>query len=206
MSLIFALSPAPTSDSWAEVTALATVGLFFAACVAGLIAKKQIGKLNEQLELQRHVESRKRVYEHLSRLFDRDFLIMTAEAQNFFRTHPGDASSWEDAWGKKTDRQQAMITAVLNFYEIVAIEYNDQKDELLDRALAKKTLPYLVGDVWLLAEPFVHWIREEVKDDGAYAEWELMYRKADGTVTPAGPPASAPAAPGSAPPKPVSPD
>jgi hypothetical protein len=175
MLLIFVFSQAPASDSWSAVTALATVGLFLAACAAGAIAKQQIGKLSEQLELQRQFERRRRVYEHLSRLFDREFLLMTAEAQNFFRAHPKDASSWKAAWDKKTDKQQSMITAVLNFYEVVAIEYNDPKDELLDKALADKTLTYLVGGVWLLAEPFVRWIREEYKNEGAYDEWERMY-------------------------------
>ena len=65
---------------------------------------------------------------------------------------------------------------MLNFYEVVAIEYNDPDDELLDKALADKTLTYLVGDVWLLAEPFVLWMRHEYGIAGAYDEWQRMYR------------------------------
>ena len=85
-------SQLPAPDVWTKLTALATAGLFIAACVAGAIAKQQIGKLNEQLQLQRQFERRRRVYEHLSRLFDREFLLMTAEAQNFFKAHPKDTA------------------------------------------------------------------------------------------------------------------
>ncbi|MGA8363434.1 MAG: hypothetical protein WB709_02820 [Solirubrobacteraceae bacterium] len=63
----------------------------------------------------------------------------------------------------------------MNFYEIVASEYNDATDELLDRDVADKALTYVVDDMWPLAEPFVRWLREKPGLEEAFDELESMY-------------------------------
>lgn len=113
-------------------------------------------------------------------------MLMTVEVQSLFKEHARlkrgkngirCKRGWNEIWTAKTDAQQTMIIAVLNFYEFVAGEYNDG-GQLLDKSVADKFLSYVVDGVWLQAKPFVYWLREEY-GDGAYEEWERMYRRTE---------------------------
>jgi hypothetical protein len=124
------------ADIAASVAAFATVGLFIAACYAGWVAKRQLGRLDQQLTAQRKTEGRRRVFDHLTRLFDPNFIAMDTEAQRLFRARPKDSDGWETLWKGKGDDEKARISAAMNFYEVVVGDYNDPKGEVLDRATA----------------------------------------------------------------------
>jgi hypothetical protein len=164
-------------DVGTGVAALATLGLFLAACYAGTIAARQLAGLKEQLTDGRRAEGRRRVFDHLAQLFDHDFVEMDSEAQRLFnaRPKPADGAAWETLWNQKTPEQQTKILVVMNFYEVVAGEYNDPKGELLDRSTADKALSYIASEMWLRAEPVVHLLRIRFKERLAYAEWEKLH-------------------------------
>lgn len=164
-------------DIAASVAAVATVGLLVAASIAGVAAWRQLGGLTQQLQHQRKADGRRRVYEHLSRLFDRDFIKMDTEAQRLFRTRPAppDAAAWKTLWDSKSESEKAKIMSTMNFYEVVAGEYNDTRQELLDKSTADKALVYIADQMWTQAEPFVRWLRTEYKEDRAYEEWEQLH-------------------------------
>jgi hypothetical protein len=159
------------------VGAASTVGLFLAACVAGRIASRQLRGLKEQVSDGRAAEGRRRVFEHLGQLFDGEFVEMETEATRLFGAKPAppDAAAWATLWSQKSDVQKSRIMAVMNFYEVVAGEYNDPTGELLDRKTADKALSYIADAMWLRAAPFVAWLRDDFKEQRAYAEWEQLH-------------------------------
>ncbi len=129
----------------ALVGAVATLGLVAAAIWAGVIAFQslqgvreqlklqhdQLGDLKEQLRLQRQSAQRQRVYELLSQLFDGDFIRMSLVAEQLFEEQAPNPGGWQALWEARTPEQRSMITAVMNFYEVVACEYiaPDQLDK-----------------------------------------------------------------------------
>ena len=158
------------------IAALATLGLLGAAIAAGVIAYEQLGGLGQQLELQRKSERRRRVHELLEHLFDVDFVKMSLEAEGLFRHPPTRPSGWKALWEAKTDEQKSMITAIMNFYEVVASEYNDPRGDLLDKELADKALTIITDGMWQLAASFVYRLRTLPGAGEAYAEWEHLHR------------------------------
>lgn len=165
------------ADIGGVIAAVASFGLLCAAIAAGIIAYRQLGGLRQQLELQRLSERRRRVHEFLEQLFDYDFIKMSQEAEELFASRPAMPSGWKALWEAKTAEEKSMITATMNFYEVVASEYNDPKGDLLDRDLADKALTFIADAMWLQAESFVHWLRTlPVRGASkAYAEWEHMH-------------------------------
>jgi hypothetical protein len=157
------------------VGAVATFGLLLAACAAGILASRQLGQLKEQITLQRKTEGRRRVFEHLAQLFDRDFIEMDTEAQRLFKARPKDPDGWETLWEAKSDDAKFRVASAMNFYEVIAGDYNDPEGEVLDRATADRALAYIADAMWVLAKPFVYWLREHFKNDRAYAEWEQLH-------------------------------
>jgi hypothetical protein len=146
-------------SSW--VAAIATLGLLVAAIVGGYTAIKT-------LRTQHLTERRRRVYDLLGRVFDEDFIGMGIVAQEFFAKPPRTAAGWARRWSATTADKQAVIQAVMNFYEIVAGEYN--AGDLLDRDLADKALMFITYAWWKRAAPFVDWVAVH-SDSHAYEEW-----------------------------------
>jgi hypothetical protein len=185
-----------TGDVAAIVVAIATVGLLIAASIAGWIANKQLVRLTQQLEDQRTAEGRRRVYEHLAQLFDRDFIETDTDAQRLFNTRPvPDDDTWEGLWKQKSDQEKARIVTVMNFYEVVAGEYNDDGNQLIDKATADKALTVIASRMWVQAEGFARWFRRYRSADLAYADWERLHDTVSATKAPR------PAATGEAPTK-----
>lgn len=158
------------------IAALATAGLLVAAYIAGRIANRQLRSLGQQVELQRNTELRRRVYEHLAQLFESEFVLRASQAKRLFKARPEQPGGWQSLWDQKTDDEKAVITSVMNFYEVVAGEYNDS---LLDRAIAHKALIFVADATWLQARPFVKWLRTRYHVPRAYDEWERMHDEWD---------------------------
>jgi hypothetical protein len=180
------------SDIAASVAAAATVGLLIAAWIAGRIAKAQLGKLTDQLAEQRTAEGRRRVYAHLSQLFDSDFIEMETDAQRLFKARPvPDDAGWAALWAQKNDNEKARILAAMNFYEVVAGEYNDANDHLIDKATADKALAIIASRMWVQAKPFVDWFRSTFGVERAFADWEELHGTVSGEEQPGAAPAAA---------------
>jgi hypothetical protein len=157
------------------LTGIATLLLFVVAVVAAKFAKAQV---DQQKDLAR----RQRVYEHLAQLYDRDFVLMMSAAQELFEEGPPDESGWENAWEARDGDTKSEIVAAMNFFEIVAGEYNDLR-EYLDKKAAQKALLVIADGLWEQAAPFVSWARKG-SDSRSYEQWEEMSRRADRTVLP----------------------
>jgi hypothetical protein len=157
-----------TGDSfgnWAAgLGAAATLGILVAAVWAAVYG------VRNQIEQQRTIERRRRVYDHQATLNSRDFAEMTAEAVHFielFRSNPATAApSWQRAFAAVKMR----VIAVLNFYELVAGEYNET---LLDRDIANPTLAYVAVGMWDYADPFLAHLRQEGGGVG-FEQWKAM--------------------------------
>jgi hypothetical protein len=171
-----ALPPSPPASTLGDVggllTGIATLLLFAVAIIAAAFAKAQI---DQQKELAR----RQRVYEHLAQLYDRDFVLMMSEAQELFEVRPPD---WEHAWDGRLGDAKSEILAAMNFFEIVAGEYNDPRG-YLDKQAAQKALLVIADGLWEQAAPFVHWARKG-SDSRSYEQWELMSKRPDREVRP----------------------
>jgi hypothetical protein len=114
------------------------------------------------------------VYDHIERLFDRDFVLMLSAAEELFVENPDDADGWEALWTARDPRKQAEVLAAMNFFEIVAGEYNDPSG-ILDRAVADKGLRFIADAMWTKAEPFVLWLRGSEPEPRPFEEWERMH-------------------------------
>lgn len=195
-----------TADVGGLIAAIATLGLLGAAWKAGGIAKQQLTGLRDQLVIQQQIERRRRVYQHLARLNDPDFIRMSNVAGRLFKSRLDDRGwsrlrnlvrlllrrraaepdGWKAIWKDTSDEDRSVVLSVMNFYEIVAGEYNDPKEELLDNALADKALIYIADAWWLQAESFVHWLRKATGSKRAFDEWERMHEKRVAAQTPGG--------------------
>jgi hypothetical protein len=156
------------------VAACATLGLLIAAVVAGIIARQQVIGLRSQLALQRRLQSQQRVYDHIERLFDRDFVLMLSAAEELFVENPDPAGGWDALWTARDPQKQAEVLAAMNFFEIVAGEYNDPTG-ILDRAVADKALRVIADGMWTKAEPFVRWLGGTRPKPRPFEEWERMH-------------------------------
>jgi hypothetical protein len=173
---MLAAGTSTAADIAASVAAAATVGLFIAAWAGGRTANKQLRELRDQRQDQLIAEGRRRVYAHLARLFDSDFVKMTAEAQRLFKASKTlDDTALKELWVPKRDEEKARILAVMNFYEIFAGEYNDADGNLIDKATADKAISILADRMWMQAEPFIGWFRTHFGTPLAFADWQQLH-------------------------------
>lgn len=160
-----------TSDifvGWATVAlAAATWGLLIAAIWAGSKAARGV---RDQINEQRLIERRRRVFELQSVLSRADFIAINAEAVQMMDAFRSDPSSARTEWDSLSSFRSLRILAVLNFYELVATEYNE---EFLDRVAANKNLAYTVVATWEYAEGFVAYLRDN--DPAYFDEWKYLY-------------------------------
>jgi hypothetical protein len=168
------------ADLGGLIAACATVGLLIAAVIAGRIARDQVIGLRQQLTLQQRLQSQRRVYDHIERLFDRDFVLMLSTAEDLFIEKPESPGGWEALWTARDSQQQAEVLAAMNFFEIVAGEYNDSSG-ILDRAVADKGLRFIADGMWTKAKPFVLWLRGSDPAPRAFEEWQRMYDQPSNT-------------------------
>jgi hypothetical protein len=161
-------------DVFTGVVALATAGLFVAATAAAIIARNQLRGLNAQLVAQQKTEARRRVSEHRLAFSDRNFVRMQTEAERFLMLAGAGAGDWSQAWAAKKDSEKFRITAAMNFYETLASDYNAPDQGVLDREMANRELAYVASARWVVAKPFVYWLREQF-DPRAYVEWEQLH-------------------------------
>jgi hypothetical protein len=76
------------ADIGGVIAAVATIGLLITAIVAGSLAKEQLVGLRSQLTLQQQMQRQRRVYDHIERLFDRDFVLMLSTAEEWTKAEP----------------------------------------------------------------------------------------------------------------------
>jgi hypothetical protein len=176
------------ADVGAVVAAVATLGLLGAAIWAGVSASgslgevreqsrvqhDQLGELQKQLRLQRQSAQRDRVYELLSQLFKGDFIRMSLVAEALFQENPPDAGGWRACWEARTREERSMITTVMNFYEVVASEYNSP--DQLDRQVANRSLIPVADGMWRSAAGLVEWMRTLPGGERDYWDWEQMHK------------------------------
>ena len=86
-----------------------------------------------------------------------------------------DPDGWEAIWEAKGDDEKLRVASAMNFYEVVAGDYNDPQEEVLDRATADRALAYIANAMSIQAKPFVYWLRGHFKDERAYADWEQLH-------------------------------
>jgi hypothetical protein len=150
---------------WATaVGAAATVGILIAAVWAAVYGARN------QIEQQRAIERRRRVYDHQATLNSRDFAEMTAEAVSFIELFRSNVPTAVPLWQGAYPAAKMRVIAVLNFYELVAGEYNET---LLDRGIADMTLAYAAVGMWDYTYPFLAQIRREGGEVG-FEQWKEM--------------------------------
>jgi hypothetical protein len=160
---------------WATAgVAVATLLLFATALWAGSLAKREIaeGRANveKQIRTQHTLEAQRRVFALQSTLNSREFVEMSAKLVTVVRSFPSDSSAGVAVWKATLDLDQMVVLAVLNFYELVASEYNAK---LLDREVADMNLAYTVVRMWDYVNKLVTSLR---LDNPAYFdEWEHLY-------------------------------
>jgi hypothetical protein len=171
---------------WATVgVAAATAGLLIAAVWAG---KKAADGVNKQINVQRDIDERHianqqgierqhRVLDHQAILSSRDFVEMSAPGIELFRQFREDAEEAKSKWQTMTVLQQMTVLAVLNYYELVAGEYNS---DALDRQTADVNLAYATIVMWEYAATFIDYLRST--DPAYYAEWKYMYDHYGATI------------------------
>jgi hypothetical protein len=156
-----------TFGDWATAAgAAATVGLFVAAVWAAIYGVKA------QIEEQRGIERRRRVYDHQSVLNSRDFAEMSADADPLIQLFRSDADAGKERWEAASDLIKARVIAVFNFYELVATEYNAA---FLDRSIANVNLAYVVVAEWEYARPFLSYLGRG--DAATYDQWAMLDRQ-----------------------------
>jgi hypothetical protein len=158
-----AISLQDAADWGTIVTGAATLGLFLAAIGAGIIAIRQ-------LDAQRVIAERRRVYDHLEAFYDVSFLAMASEAEQLFRIFRDHRSDGIAKWQEMSAWKQARIQAVMNFYEEVASEYNA---DFLEKQAADLTLVYVAVTIYERAEVMIDWVRQT--DPVYFEQWKRLY-------------------------------
>lgn len=128
------------------------MGLLITAIVAGGIAREQVIGLRHQLTLQQRLQRQQRVYDHIERLFDRDFVLMLTVAEELFVEKPESSGGWEALWTARGPQKQAEVLAAMNFFEIVAGEYTIPAGSWTDQ-----------------------WLRGWYPEPRAFEEWQNMH-------------------------------
>jgi hypothetical protein len=166
------------SDSFGNamtaIEAIATVGLLVAAVLAGRTAAKSVGVaaegINQQIEEQRRIEQRRRTYELLGIYMSADFLQRTADVLPMLNVFNDDRALGEQRWKEISEKDKVAVTAVLNFYELVATEYNAG---FLERDVADKHLAYATIVMWERTRGIVAWLR--ASNERYYEQWKYLY-------------------------------
>lgn len=166
------------SDTFGDVgalfVALATFGLLLAAIWAGKTAKESVEVAGEgirsQIEEQRRIERRRRTYELLGIYMSADFLQRSTDTVPVLRIFNRDRAAGEAHWKQMTETGKVTVTSVLNFYELVATEYNSG---FLDRDVADKHLAYATIVMWEHAKGHLEWRRAGNKR--YYEQWKYLY-------------------------------
>jgi hypothetical protein len=168
-----------TDDSfgdWATLLgALATLGLLIAAVWAGWKAARGV---SEQIKEQRRIQRRARVFDLQSRFSASDFIAMNAEAVAMMEAFAADPSTAAMRWERMSNVRTLRVLAVLNFYELVATEYNSG---VLERDVADPNLAYTVVATWDAAEAFLTYLRRT--DPAYFAEWKYLYDHSRDRIT-----------------------
>jgi hypothetical protein len=154
------------------VGAGATVALFFAAVGAGRIAERSIraaaNDVQTQIQEQRKIEERRRVYDHLATFNSRHFTETSVEALNVFQLFKRKPAT-EATWKRVSPSEKAAMQTVLNFYEEIANEYNSG---FLD-AQVSQPLVFVAVVVWRQAEELIDFLRRE--DPRFLEQWRVLY-------------------------------
>jgi hypothetical protein len=163
-----------TGVGWTAVGALATVGLLLAAIWAGLTAKGSItaaaAGVASQIDEHRKLERRRRTYELLSTYLSSDFIERTGITVPVLRQFEQSRQAGVARWEKLNESDWVTVTAVLNFYELVATEYNAG---FLDQDVADKHLAYATVMMWRAAQALVKWLQE--RDPRYYNQWQYLF-------------------------------
>src|SRR5579859_7357285 len=149
------------------ILAGATLFLAIAATWAGFSAKHQIDE-------QRAIERRRRVYDHSQKLGNTEFAEMTAAAVEVFSAFRISRQFGILKWKNMPANEQARVQVVLNYWEELAMEYNL---DFLDRTLMDRSLAYVAIDMWDIAEPLTAWFRE--RNPLYLEEWWKLYENRD---------------------------
>jgi hypothetical protein len=161
------LTSDPLGDYATLGGAVATAGLLVVAIVVGLKAACDI---REQIDTQRAIQRKQRVFELQGAFSSREFAEMSAAAADVIELFRANRSAAMTTWEHHTSREKAMMAlAVLNFYELVAAEYNA---ESFDRATADSYMGYAAVIMWEYAEPFTEYLREN--DSTFFVEWKYF--------------------------------
>jgi hypothetical protein len=150
-------------DVVGSIGALATFGLFAVAIWAAIYGAKA------QIELQRTIERRRRVYDHQATLNSQSFAEMTAEAIPLIRLFSKKAPNRRSHWQSTPIRNKMRILAVFNFYELVASEYNASA---LDREAANDNLAWAAVEMWEQAKEFIDHLR--AYDKASLSQWASL--------------------------------
>jgi hypothetical protein len=167
---------------WATASvAAATLLLFITALWAGFTAKSEIAEGREnverQIRTQRTLEARRRVFDLQSTFHAREFVEMSAKLVTLVGQFSSDRTAGEAVWKAMPDLDRMTVIAVLNFYELVASEYNAN---LLDRKVADMNLAYTVVGMWDYVRKLVTYLR---LDNATYFdEWEHLYERHGPTI------------------------
>jgi hypothetical protein len=161
-------------DVATAVLAVATAGLLFAAIWAGKSAKASVGVaakgIQDQINEQRLIERRRRTYELLSAYYAPDFAENVGEARPLATLFKNDVSAGVARWKEMTLPQRGTVTSALNFYELVATEYNFG---FIDRDVANKHLAYLAVLAWVEYRELVGWFAES--NPRYFEQWRHFY-------------------------------
>ncbi len=110
------------------------------------------------------------MYEHLSRFYSRDFTELSTDLQTFLRSFASDPSKGRAEWEAMDPHAMARMLTVLNFYELIATEYNAR---FLDRDVANRHLAYIAVAMWEAAREFIGWLRKA--DPSYFQDWAHLY-------------------------------
>jgi len=160
---------------WATIAGdVATVALVGTAVWAG---RKATGEVRKQLETQRQLHRKQRVFELQNALNSREFIEMTATAAEFLDSFKVDEDAGRERWECGGALEKMTVAGVLNFYELIATEYNAGA---IDRHAADLYLAYAAISYWRYAEPFVTYLRS--RDSAYFAEWKYFYESSGGRI------------------------
>lgn len=161
-----------SADLFGDVATVGVAaGTFGAVGTAVWAGRKAAHEVDKQLGTQRELHREQRVFELQGTLSSREFTEMSAVAADVIDLF-GKNQRWARArWETGTSNREAMtVLAALNFYELIATEYNANA---IDRRTANVYLGYAAVRMWEYAEPFVSYLR--TRDDTYYAEWKRFY-------------------------------
>ncbi len=106
----------------------------------------------------------------LSTYYAPDFAENVSEARPLATLFKSDMSAAIKRWEELTFTQRGMVGSALNFYELVATEYNFG---FIDQDVADKHLGYLTVLAWEQYREMVTWLARS--DPRYFEQWRYMY-------------------------------